>query len=92
VKINAVHEAVRAVAHGPFASANDLANLAAPNPAPIYDGPAPNVPATIARYATAYDEAAWRLLAARHPRRFKKAMREVDWLLSHHRHYLKRVL
>lgn len=83
-----VGTAAAAAAAETFASANDLANAATPG-APAFEGAAPSV---LARYATAYDEAAWRLLALRHPRRFRKAMCEVEWLLSHHQHYLKRVL
>lgn len=55
--------------------------------APIYDGPAPRKNAP----APTYDEAAWVLLARRHPRFYKKLMRDMRKAQQLHSHYIRKV-
>ena len=51
---------------------------------PIFDGPAPG------RFPTA-EAAAWAMLQHRHPRKYRKAMKQVAWLNRMQNYYLRRV-
>lgn len=55
---------------------------------PVYDGPAPAVNVAV---PTAYDAAAWRLLQKRHPRLYKRTMRDVRRVQRLHSYYLGKV-
>lgn len=59
-----------------------------PSPAeqrtPIFDGPAPGA------FPTA-EAAAWAMLAHRHPRKYRKAMKQIAWLNRMQNYYLRRV-
>lgn len=55
---------------------------------PVFDGPAPR---NAGLPMNAYEEAAWALLMHRHPRKYKRLMRQIAWAKRMHAYYLRRV-
>lgn len=56
---------------------------------PVFDGPAPR---RSALPPSTYDEKAWALLMHRHPRKYKRLMKQIAWAKTMHAYYLRRVL